>query len=286
MVAEDSAASGGSPEMDNLVEVMRRVHGLGVSHYDLSFLTKSVEKRRLAAACATRAAYVERLTQDRAEAEVLIGSLAIHHSEFFRETLTFALLEHRFLPGLVARKEASDRTELRIWSAGCAAGQEAYSLAILLLELSETRDRPVPFRIFATDSSEAQLALARAGVYAEAAMRNVRLGHLARWFSRRGPSYVAAPAVRERVHFSAHDLLDERGTTPPESIFGEFDLVMCCNLLFYYQPEVRQLILDKLQSSLAPDGYLVTGEAERELVQRAGGFCSTALPTPVFQRGR
>jgi chemotaxis methyl-accepting protein methylase len=285
-MAEDGTAPGGTPEMDNLVEVMRRVHGLGVSHYDLSFLTKSVEKRRLAAACATPAAYVERLTRDRAEAETLFGSLAIHHSELFRETLTFALLEQRILPGLVARKEASDRTELRIWSAGCAAGQEACSLAILLLELSETRDSPVPFRIFATDSSEAQLALARAGKYDEVAMRKVRLGHLARWFSRQGPSWVTANAVRERVHFSAHDLLDPRSTTPPESIFGEFDLVLCCNLLFYYRPEGRQLILDKLRSSLAPGGYLVTGEAERDLVLRAGGFYSTALPTPVFQRER
>lgn len=269
--------------MDLLIEIMRRIHGLEVSRYDRSFLAKTVEKRRLAAVCATPADYMQRLSGDRAEAEALFGSLVIHYSELFRDPLTFAQLEQRILPELAAKKEVSDHTELRIWSAGCAAGQEAYSLAILLLELSEQRKRPVPFRIFATDNFEAQLALARDGVYPEAAMRNVRLGHLTRWFSRQGPAYLAAPALRERVDFSVHDLFSERGASPPESIFGEFDLVLCCNVLFYYRLAGRQLILDKLQRSLAPGGYLVTGEAERDIVASHGGLCAPAQSSLVFQ---
>jgi chemotaxis methyl-accepting protein methylase len=271
--------------LDEIIAVMRHTHGLDVSIYKETFLTKSLEKRREAAGCGAATAYLERLTHDRAEAEALIQSLEIHHSELFRDPLAFALLEQRILPGLVQQKDASGRRELRVWSAGCAAGQEAYSVAILLHELSDGPERPVPFRIFATDNSETQLALARGGVYAEAAIRNVRLGHLERWFSRQGQAYVAARGLRERVDFSAYDLLDERSSCPPASIFGEFDLVLCCNVLFYYRPEGRKLILEKLRRCLAPGGYLVTGEAERELLQGAG-FQAVALSAAVFQRGR
>ena len=273
-----------APELEALIEVMGRVHGLEVGFYEPSFLTKSVEKRRPAGTGATFAAYVERLTRDRAEAEALFGSLTIHHSELFREPLTFALLEERILPGLAARKAATDHTELRIWSAGCAAGQEAYSLAILLLELSERAAHPFEFRLFATDSAEDQLTLARTGAYAESSMGNVRLGHAQRWFSRQDAMYVAHPALRERVDFSAHDLIDAGHACPSASIFGQFDLVLCCNVLYYYRPEARRVILDKLRRCLAPDGYLVTGQAERDLVGGASGFRALAPPSTVFQQ--
>ncbi|MBE3133830.1 MAG: hypothetical protein IMZ55_10165 [Acidobacteria bacterium] len=91
---------------------------------------------------------------------------------------------------------------------------------------------------------------------------------------------------RERVGFSVCDLLDTRSTCPAASIFGEFDVVLCCNLLLYYRPDIRRFILGKVQGCLAPNSYLVTGEAERELVQGASGLRAVAPPAAVFHRER
>ncbi|MEI8190326.1 MAG: CheR family methyltransferase, partial [candidate division NC10 bacterium] len=193
--------------LDALVDAMRQAHGRDLSQFDESFLIKSIEKRLAATACGTAAAYLERLADDRAEAEALCDSLRIGYSEFFRDPLTFALLERVVLPALV--QEKSGGPEIRIWSAGCAAGQEAYSVAILLEELATLRERPVPFRIFATDVSEADLAVARNGVYDHAAVQKVRLRHLRDYFSAKGEIYVVAPRLRDRVDFSTYDLLDE-----------------------------------------------------------------------------
>ncbi|OIP29992.1 MAG: hypothetical protein AUK47_26160 [Deltaproteobacteria bacterium CG2_30_63_29] len=270
--------------MDALVERMQRAHGLDLGVYDLGHLGKTVEKQRLAKGCATLTAYLELLT-DRGEAEGLVASLANHHSELFREPLLFAQLEQRILPALATTKGVSNPSELRVWSAGCAAGQEAYSLAILLLELSQGRDAPVPFRIFATDLSTEQLALAKAGTYAESALRNVRLGHLERWFTRRGATFEAVPELRERVSFSRHDLLDADSECPKESICGQFDLVLCCNVLFYYRPDSQRVILDKLGKCLVTGGVLATGQAERNTVS-AFGLQAMAVPSTLFRKVR
>jgi chemotaxis methyl-accepting protein methylase len=233
----------------------------------------------------TSSGYLQLLSRNRGEGETIAQFLHIHHSKFFRDPLTFALLEHRLLPGLANAKACTDYPEIRAWSAGCAAGEEAYSIAILLGELCDHRDVPIRFRLFATDSSPEQLGLACLGSYASSAMSNVSLRHLERWFSRQASAYVVAPELRDRVDFSLHSLLGEHSVSPSASIFGSFDLVMCCNVLFYYRPECQVRILDRLRRCLAPGGYLVTGEAEREMVQ-AAGFQPLALPAAIFQTVR
>jgi chemotaxis methyl-accepting protein methylase len=266
-----------------VVRSIQEVHGQDLARYDETFLARSLARRQAATAAATPADYAGRMAEDRAEGEALIRSLDIHHSELFRDPLSFALLEQRILPALAARKADTGPSELRVWSAGCAAGQEACSVAILLRELAEVSERAVSYRIFATDTSEAQLALGRAGVFDEAAMGKVRWAHVERWFARQGRSFAAAPELRERTDFSVYDLLDEQRSCPPSSIFGGFDLILCCNLLFYYRPEGQRLILDKLRRCLAVGGFLVTGDAERELVKGAG-FQPVFPSAAIFRR--
>lgn len=282
------AENSGDPDQQRkilatLITVMGETHGRDVSVYKVSFLAKSLEKRRLASACATTATYLQRLGKDAAEAEALHHSLRVVYSEFFRNPLAFALLEQLILPGLIEEKVRS-RGEIRIWSAGCAAGQEAWSVAMLLDELAAIGARPVPFRIFATDLSEKDLIHARGGVYSATALGNVRLRHLDSCFSRQGETYTIAPRLKDRVDFSGYDLLDEETTCPPACIYGNFDLVLCSNVLLYYRPEVVRLMLNKLQRSLAPGGYLLTGETERQIVTRVDGFRAVAPPAAVFRR--
>jgi chemotaxis methyl-accepting protein methylase len=273
-----------SGELPGIIEVMRQTRGRDVGCHDESFLARTVAKRMAATACRTTANYSSYLSENLAEAEKLLEALSVTFSEFFRNSLAFALLEHLVLPRLLAEKRKASGTEIRVWSAGCAAGQEAYSLAILLDELTTAPGDPISFRIFATDISEAALAAAREGVYDTTAVQQVRLRHLRECFTQEGETYRVCFRLRDRVHVSPYDLLDERSSSPPPGIYGDFDLIVCSNLLLYYRPEVRQAILARLHRALAATGYLVTGEAERGIVEQSVGFQTASLPAAVFQK--
>lgn len=258
--------------------------GFDFSCYDDSFLQKSVEKRLSATGISTASAYCTYLATNIIEQKIFFNSLSISYSEFFRNSLTFPLLEQHIFPGLIALKQKNGQSEIRIWSAGCAAGQEAYSAAILLDEMTAERVDRVSFRIFATDRCDSELEAAQKGVYDSAAVRNVRLKHLRKYFTEHGDSYELAENLKARVNFSLFDLLDESATSPPASIYGDFDLVFCSNLLFYYHPDAQKNVLDKVYRSLSPEGYLVTGEAERAIVEKHGGFTSFARPSAIFRK--
>ncbi|HEX7596854.1 MAG TPA: CheR family methyltransferase, partial [Polyangia bacterium] len=162
---------------------------------------------------------------------------------------------------------------------------EPYSVAILLDELLTGGGGAGSCRIFATDSCEAGVAAGRAGVYAARAVQNLRRKHLEAYFTRAGDSFTVIPRLRDQVDFSTHDLLDAGTHSPPASIYGHFNLILCCNLLIYYRPEFRQRIIEKLLLCLAPGGYLVLGETERAMVEQFGSLRAVAPPAPVFQKG-
>ena len=265
--------------LTDVVELVRRSHGLDLSPFNRVFLTKSLIKRQAAVSAGCVDDYFGLLGESLPEAMALQLSLFIIYSEFFRNPLAFSLLEKVFLPQILDEKERSGHGEIRVWSAGCATGQEAWSVAILLNELQR---ESVSFRLIATDRSEPALAQARAGVYSAEALGNVRMRHVERYFARQGESFVIDPGLAERVNFSVYDLLDESTICPPESIFGNFDLVLCCNVLFYYRPQMQQRILQKIRRCLSPGGYLVTDEAERGIVETAGGFLPAAQLASVF----
>ena len=299
----DSPAVGGT--LEEIARVFAEAHGLDISRYDEAFLRKTISKRMAATGAGTIADYGEKVAVDRAEAGIFFRALRIDHSEFFRNPLAFAVIEKLVLPGLVEAKKKSGG-EVRVWSAGCASGQEAWSLAILLEELAGTRDDveqasrllvpqqtgnrdgrptfpvPVSYRIFATDLAEPDFA--RVGVYSAEAVGNVRSRHLQKYFSRQGESFSVVPRLRARVDFSAYDLLDRSSASPAASIYGGFDLILCCNLLFYYRQEARQHILDKICHALSPGGYFVTGEVERAMVAGHQGLRAVMSQSAVFEK--
>lgn len=270
--------------LEEFALVLRPERYRDVSSFDEEFLRRSMDVRRAAAGVPTSAAYLERLRDDPVEAKAFFASLHVGYSEFFRNSLTFAVLEQVVLPRLIDRGAGPQRPELRIWSAGCADGEEPYSVAILLDERFAARRRDPQYRIFATDRSEDGLAATRRGIYEAGSLRNVRQGHIESCFTRVGDSYSVSPRLRARVDVSAHDLLDACTSCPPASIYGGFDLVLCCNLLLYYGTENRRAMVDKLSGSLAPGGYLVTSETKRPMIEATGGFFSVVPPSAVFRK--
>ena len=270
-------------ELDEIILLIGQTRDDDLSQYDTAFLLRTIETRMSVTGISSPKEYGSFLLENNPEIDLLFQSLQISYSEFFRNQLTFSLLEQHVLPGLIAAKQKNG-TEIRIWSAGCAAGQEAYSVAILLDEMTADLAEKVPFRIFATDRSYSELDSAQKGVYDAAAVRNVRLKHLEKYFSKNNDSYLLNDCLKKTVNFSLFDLLDQNSISPPASIYGDFDIVFCSNLLFYYRPETRQLVLDKVSRSLSAEGVLVTGEAEISIVEKHGGFASFAKPSALFRK--
>jgi len=250
----------------HIVEILEKTSGMDISVYDDSFLNNCIQKRITETRCGSPEAYTVMIGQDPAEREHFIGSLTISYSEFFRNSLTSSVLERIIFPMLVLNLKETKRQEIRIWSAACAAGQESYSMAIILEELKNGNPEKFKYRIFASDQAESRAIEAELGQYTYEEIGNLSVKRVARWFNREGNTFGIRQELKTNIDFSVFDLFSKSMVSPSASIFGDFDLVICANLLFYYKPASRKKILDKVGQCLTKGGFLVTGETEREIV--------------------
>ena len=267
---------------DSIVELMSEKYQIDISMFDESFLEKTVISRMAGYSINTTKDYLVYLIENQSESVLLLESLSNSYSEFFRNPLTFLMLEQNILPKIFNDKNTIQKDEVRIWSAGCAAGQEPYSIAILAKEYADKCQDKAEIRIFATDKSEKELQTARKGIYHARAMQNTRFGFVSKYFSNSGEFYSINSGIKDLVDFSVFDLLDEVAGSPPSSVYGDFDIVMCSNLLFYYRPEIQKIILTRLSNSLVPGGFLITGEAEVAIVKSFRRFKQYDAPAAIF----
>lgn len=255
-----------------------------INKFDNSFLNNIVTKRITETDCLTIEEYSKVLLNSKVESNILIQSLQINYSEFFRNSLTYAVLENIILPSIQLKIKNNGRKEIRIWSAACASGQEVYSLAILMEELlKRNMNGKFSYRIFATDQSIHNIEDAKRGQYSIESMKNIQMHRLNQWFKKNGDVYTILPDLKEKIDFSVFDLLDEESFTPPASIYGDFDLVFCANLLFYYKNEIRKKIIEKTGNCLSRGGYLVTGETERDILLK-NNYWEVFPQSAIFQK--
>lgn len=269
-------------ELQSIIETTKALYGSDLAQFDSAFLEQAVDRRCVALGVSDLQGYLETIYNSEAEADLLVRSLNITYTEFFRNALTFANLEQWLIPNLINRKPSG--SELRVWSAGCSTGQEAYSIAMMLENAADKRREPFRYRIIATDISESALGFALNGEYSEEAIQAIRARDINQFFERSGNTYTVCERLKQRVSFSRYDLLDPLSANPQESIFGNFDLVICSNVLFYYESKSQGLILKKLVNALSGNGYLVTGEAERQNVLKYSGLRAVVPQSPIFQK--
>lgn len=253
------------------ISLLELLNGTGlnsddISKYDERFLTNTLQKRMQEIQCTNADEYLDIMKQNTGEAGFFLNLLQIGYTEFFRNSLTFSVMEQIILPSLIQKKKDSKRKEIRIWSAACSGGQEPYSLAMLMEELKNGEAEKFSYRIFATDQNEELVNKARKGHYNENALNNLSLKRVNHWFTKKGDTYTVKQELKNSIDFSVFDLFSGQFSSPPASIFGEFDIIMCANLLFYYKNEYRLAILEKTGNCLANGGYLVTGETERQIL--------------------
>ena len=196
--------------------------------------------------------YMEILRNEADEARALADDLLITVTNFFRDAEVFQLLEREVVPKLFDGKEVD---EIRVWSVGCATGEEAYSLAMLLIEEAARRETTPKVRIFASDLHESSLARARDGFYPGDIATDVTGERLRRFFDQENGGYRIRKEVRELVVFAPHNLLAD----PP---FSRLDLITCRNLLIYLQRDVQRDVIELFHYALRPSGLLVLGTSE------------------------
>ncbi|MDD3323197.1 MAG: hypothetical protein PHS59_17325 [Paludibacter sp.] len=251
-------------DQNKIAERLYNFDKTDISKFEESFYNKSLLTRIKETNCENKKDYLKFLEENKTELTILKNSLFISYSEFFRNSLTFSLLEHEVLPALINNKIKNKQHEIRIWSAACAGGQEVYSLAILLNEMN-LKDK-IKVRIFATDQSEQEIERAKKGQFAYSEISGISVKRMNNWLIKEGETYRVKDELKEMIDFSTFDLFTTASNCPPASIFCDFDLVFCANILFYYKPYFRQTIIQKIRKNISIKGYLVTGETEREVL--------------------
>ncbi len=256
------AGQGGSPErfreeiagyLGKICAILRRETGHDFRRYKQSTLVRRVRRRMSEARSPSVYAYVESLNEDTQEVEQLFRDLLISVTHFFRDPEAFALLAAKVVPRLFEGKDADGF--VRVWVAGCATGEEVYSLAILLREHMAKLDRPPQVQVFATDIDAQALEVARQALYPEAIASQISAERLDRFFVRHGNMYQVAREIRELCLFSLHNLIAD----PP---FSRLDLVSCRNVLIYLESDLQKKIVALFHYALRPGGFLFLGPSE------------------------
>ena len=255
---------------DHIKKIIFEKSNIDFSVYDRSFLHKMIEYQMKKTNVDNIDEYALLIENNDYQAEQLIEKLSNSFSLFFRNPYTFSALEYIILPSMLNDLKGKKNNEIRIWSSACAAGQEVYSLTILLEELKQNSQIDFNYRIFASDRSEKQIELAKNGIYSEESLANVSLKRLDKWFTKENKLYKIDKSLQQNIEFSVFDLLDTKINFPSGSIFGAFNLILCSNILFYYDKTGQQIILDKMKKSMAPDACFITGETERNIVSNNG----------------
>jgi len=236
-----------------LLRLLRSASGV-----DFTFYKKSTIKRRLARRMALHkiermAAYLKFMEGNRAEIDALFQEILIHVTSFFREPGAFLALQQKIIPQMVANKHA--REPIRVWVPGCSTGEEAYSIAICLLERLGDQAADKPIQIFGTDISDTAIDKARTGVYPEDALHEVSPQRVRSFFTRVNGNYEINQAVREQCVFARHDVSKD----PP---FSKLDLISCRNVLIYFEPTLQKKVLASFHYALKDHGVLLLGKSE------------------------
>ena len=249
---EDGAAN----DVRRIVTFLRTRTGHDFSGYKRSTVLRRISRRMQVCQIVALPDYLQHLRANPEEAKELLSDLLISVTMFFRDPATFITLTHRVIRPLLESRSAGDTDgELRAWVVGCATGEEAYSLAILLLEEAEQMKLRIPMQIFATDLDEGALATAREGRYPRSIEADVSGERLKRFFVDEGTHYRISQQVRDLVLFATHSVVRE----PP---FMRLDLITCRNVLIYLERSLQQHVCAIFHYGLKPEGFLFLGTAE------------------------
>jgi len=239
--------------MEDILRLLHAGYGIDFNHYKPTTVVRRIERRLGLTNQLDIVSYARQLASDPAELNALYRDLLIGVTRFFRDPEAFEQLEKQVIPSILSTTPAKE--EIRVWVAGCATGEEAYSIAILLHEQLEAARRPLNLKIFATDVHRQSLEIASAGLYSEDALAEVTPARRERYFVRDDHRFRVAKDIRGLIVFARHNLI----TDAP---FTRLDLISCRNLLIYFQPQAQKKALSLFHFGMKTGGTLLLGPSE------------------------
>jgi chemotaxis protein methyltransferase CheR len=263
-------------EFEALTEKIARERGFGCASYKEKCLRRRIAVRMRARGVHTYADYASVLDTDAHEYDLLLDALTINVTKLFRNWETFRAIETTCVPALWALPD----TALRVWSAGCASGEEAHSLGILMHRYVVDRgesSRLGRVGVIGTDIDRASLEAARRGAYVEAAFADTPAELRERYFSVTAP-HVVHDAVRRLVRFEHRDLLSDAPPIP------DLHLIACRNVLIYFDRDTQEMLFQKFHDALAPGGFLVLGKVETLFGPTRARFQAVEPRERIFRR--
>jgi two-component system CheB/CheR fusion protein len=264
-----------NPALRSLLGQLHDASGVDFAQYKTPTIQRRLQRRMAATGQRRLGDYVRYLQSHPEEYDRLIATFLIKVTEFFRDPELFTYLRAHVLPELIAWARQHDH-ELRLWSAGCATGEEAYSLAILVAETLGDALEQFNVRIFATDLDPTAVAYARRGIYPTTALAPMERELVGRYFTAYDSSYEVSKRIRGLVVFGEHDL----GQRAP---FPRIDLCLCRNVLIYFTPELQRRALQLFAFAVRDGGYLALGKAETPS-QLAEFFVPVEPPLRLYRR--
>jgi len=249
---EDSI-SNDDEDLTAVIQLLKKSVGVDFRHYKMNTIKRRIVRRMLLYKLESLKDYTQYLRQHANEINVLYEDLLINVTSFFRDPETMEYLKKKVLPDIIKSKHGND--PIRIWVPACSTGEEAYSLAITLVEILGDRSANTAIQLFATDLSDTAIAKARLGIYSMHEMVNISPKRLQRFFSKTDGHYRIVKSIRDLCIFAPQNIFRD----PP---FSRLDLISCCNLMIYLDTVLQKKILATFHYALNPDGYLVLGKSE------------------------
>ncbi|MBN3952171.1 MAG: PAS domain S-box protein [Nostoc sp. NMS7] len=263
-----------NPEFENLLIYLRQNRGFDFTGYKRSTLMRRVQKRMQSFNIEKFEEYLDFLEVHPEEFNYLFNTILINVTAFFRDSSAWEYIAEQILPNLIRNKKTSD--QIRIWSAGCASGEEAYTLAMLMAEMLGADEFRQRVKIYATDVDEDALNQARLAVYSAKDIQTVPDELRQKYFEVAGKCYVFRPDLRRSVIFGRHDLLQD-------APISRLDLLVNRNTLMYFNSETQGRILARFHFGLNDNGYLFLGKAEM-LLMHSNLFTPLDLKNRIFTK--
>ena len=258
--------------LEGILKLVHAYSGHDFTGYKSGTLIRRVERRILVNHCTSIEQYTALLQKDSQELKTLLSELLIQVTSFFRDPDAFRLLDDEVIPLILKDRHAN--AVVRIWVPGCATGEEAYSLALLIRRHLDRTNTSLPVQIFATDINREAIEFGRTGLYPDNISSEIPVDLLHRYFDREENRWRIKKSVREMLVFAEHSVVKN----PP---FSQLDLISCRNMLIYLQPELQHQVLSSFHYALNPFGWLFLGSSE-SLGDMAAGFSVYAAKWRIF----
>jgi two-component system CheB/CheR fusion protein len=247
------AAPAASAGLHSIFQVLRRITGVDFTHYRQTTILRRIQRRMVVHKIDQIEDYAKFVQSHPAEVKALYQDMLINVTSFFRSSRVFEALKSTVFPAI--QKSLSREQGVRIWTPGCASGEETYSVAIALLEFLGDKAAQIPIQFFGTDVSDLSVTKARNGLYPENIQGDVSPERLRRFFTKGENGYRVSKMIRDMCIFAQHNVLND----PP---FSRMDLICCRNLLIYLEPVLQNKVISLFHYALRPGGYLLLGSSE------------------------